>query len=435
MIIKVFRHIYHLSLYTFAAVTLTVAVCVSLVRLALPNINEYRLDVQTWVTEYMGQPVEIKKIDATWYGWIPHFYLRDISILEETGNETIANFKSAHITIDLVESLRKKQFVPAQLSISGLDLTLIRRTDGSINIAKTEAEMGEKNIESTELAEWLLKQPNISFINTQITLLDLTRENNNTVLLSNVSLLLRSNNYRLQIEGNAQLPAQLGEKINFALDAKGDILTTVWSGELYLEGSSIYPPAWFNTKIPFGTSINSKPGDIKIWSEWQNAKVRKIEGTIDITDVSISSKGVEFNIDHLITAINMERRIDSGIDLSLNIKKLTTDNGSWPASTIYLSKYLSDNDQYRYISKSNYLKLDDISHIIKLFPDLWRDNKLIEQQSLQGILTHSLLIYDPALPNDKQYFVDTDIYLSSATIGTGNNSVSGLNGHFQGNTN
>ena len=87
MIIKVFRHIYHLSIYTFAAITLTVAVCVSLFRLALPNINEYRLDVQTWMTEYMGQPVEIKNIDATWFGWIPHFYLHDISILEETGNE------------------------------------------------------------------------------------------------------------------------------------------------------------------------------------------------------------------------------------------------------------------------------------------------------------------------------------------------------------
>ncbi len=433
MIIKVFRHIYHLSIYTFAAITLTVAVCVSLFRLALPNINEYRLDVQTWMTEYMGQPVEIKNIDATWFGWIPHFYLHDISILEETGNETIANFKSAHITIDLIESLRKKQLIPAQLSISGLDLTLIRRVDGSINIAKTEAEMGEKNIESTELAVWLLKQPNISLADTQITLLDLTRENNNTVLLSNVSLLLRSNSYRLQLEGDAQLPAQLGKKIHFALDAKGDILTTVWSGELYLEGSSIYPPAWFNKKIPFGINIDSKPGDIKIWSEWQNAKIRKIEGTIDITDVSINSNETEFNIDHLITAIYLERRTDGGLDLSLNIEKLTTDHGSWPTSTIFVSKYFSDDDQYRYISKSSYLKLDDISHIIKLFPDLWRDNKLIEQQSLQGVLTHSLLIYDPSLPDNQKYFVDTDINLSSASIGTDKNGITGLNGHLQGN--
>ncbi|NIQ14773.1 MAG: hypothetical protein GTO02_10355, partial [Candidatus Dadabacteria bacterium] len=75
----------------------------------------------------------------------------------------------------------------------------------------------------------------------------------------------------------------------------------------------------------------------------------------------------------------------------------------------------------------------DISHIIKLFPDLWRDNILIKQQSLHGELTHSLLIYDPTLPEDQHYFVDTDIYLSSANYGAENKIITGLNGHLQGN--
>ena len=131
----------------------------------------------------------------------------------------------------------------------------------------------------------------------------------------------------------------------------------------------------------------------------------------------------------------MDRRTDGGIDLSLNIEKLRTENGSWPASTIYISKYFTDDDHYRYISKSSYLKLDDISHIVKLFPDLWRNNKLIEQQSLRGILSHSLLIYDPSLPDEQQYFIDTDIILSHAIIGANKNSIDGLSGHLQGTVN
>ena len=71
MIIKIFRRIYHFSLFTFAALTLTVAVCVSIFRLALPNIGEYREDFQTWITESMGHPLEIKQLDAGWQGWIP----------------------------------------------------------------------------------------------------------------------------------------------------------------------------------------------------------------------------------------------------------------------------------------------------------------------------------------------------------------------------
>lgn len=434
MITKALNRLYHLFLYTFATVILTAAVCVTIIRLALPNIGEYRLDIQTWITEYMGQPVEIKQIDASWHGWVPHLYLKDINILDDESVKSIVNFQSAHITIDLLASLKQKQLIPAHVATSGLDLTLIRRKDGSINIAKTQADMGEKEFASTALAVWLLKQQKISLSNSQISLLDLTRENSSPVLLSNVSLSLRSNAYRLQIEGNAQLPASLGEGINFALDAHGDILTPSWSGELYLEGLSIYPPTWFKGEKILNTRIDSAPGNIKLWSDWANAKVRNIEVQIDVKDVSLKSDEAQFDIAHLVTGFTVSRRVDGGLELILDIENLTTVNGTWPASTISISKYLSnEGDEYHYFSQMSYLKLDDISHFIKVFPELLSNITFLEKLNLHGELTDSLLIYNPSLPANEQFFIDTNVNLLGANTNSGDSIITGLSGHLRGN--
>jgi len=434
MITKIFRRIYHFSLFTFAALTLTVAVCLSIFRLALPNIGEYREDFQTWITESMGHPLEIKQLDAGWQGWIPHFYLHDIRILDESGHDSIANFHSAHITIDIMESLRQRELVPSQLTISGMDLTIIRKKNGSINIAKTGLEMEEQDFTNTELAVWLLKQRRIALSDIKITLLDLTTENIPPVLLSDVSLTLQSNAFRLQIEGDAKLPQKLGKKISFALDAYGDILTPTWSGEIYLEGSSIYPPAWFDNKTILGTHIESEPGNIRIWTDWRNAKIRKIEGKIDITDVSLKSDYSHFDIQHLVTNFTLERRTDNGVELSLDIEELTTFNGSWPKSNISISKHLSSEDEsYRYISKSSYLKLDDIADFVNVFPELRKNLGLIEQKRIQGELTHALFIYDPSLPTTQQYFIDTNVELTKISGSSDESVITGLSGHLQGN--
>ena len=434
--VEFFRRLYYIFLYLLAAVTLTAAILVTLIRLALPGIGEYREDIQIWMTDYMGLPVEIEKLDANWEGWVPHLYLHEIQILDEEKIESIADFNSAHITIDLISSVEKRQIVPKQLDISGMDLTLIRKEDGSINVSKTEAEMDEKQIASNALAIWLLKQRKISMSKTQITLLDKTRRGSSPVLLSNVSLTLRSNSYRLQIEGNAQLPANFGDRINFALDAHGDILTPQWSGELYLEGISIYPPTWFEGEKILNTQISSAPGNIKLWSDWANAKVRNIDVLIDVEDVTLQSDDARFDINHLVAGFSIKRRVDKGLDLILDIDTLTTANGEWPGSTISISKNLSNNnEQYRYLSQISYLKLDDISHFMKVFPELLSNITFLEQMELHGDLTDSIFIYDPSLPENEKFFIDTDISLLGAKNNSRDATINGLSGHLRGNAN
>ena len=56
-------------------------------------------------------------------------------------------------------TLLRRQIMPDRLIISGVDIKVTRRTDGSIQIAGLEAKNNQKRPDSgNELAEWLFAQ-------------------------------------------------------------------------------------------------------------------------------------------------------------------------------------------------------------------------------------------------------------------------------------
>ncbi|MBM2829347.1 MAG: uncharacterized protein HW411_137 [Gammaproteobacteria bacterium] len=437
MLARFLRTFYHACWYAFAAVILFTAVSVTLLRLTLPHINNYRENIQAWVGDFIGYPVEIKHIGADWQGWVPHLTLNQISILNLSGTDTIANFQSARISFDPLSSLLQQELTPLQLTITGLDLTIIRQPDGSINIARTEAEINDRDLQDTSsvFAGWLLLQRSISIQQANINFHDIGKQRH-PVLLSDVSLRLRNAVGRMQLEGSANLPYEYGEGFNFALDAFGDITTPSWSGRLYLEGRNIYPAAWlaFDENNPNDIKLASSPGTIKLWSDWRDAKVNKIEGQVNIPDIQLQAADSNYVIQHLNTTFSLTRLNDNGTELSLEIDELLTENGTWPKTTINISKHPGNEEKnYRYTGQFSYLKVDDVISFIKLLPESGNDIANLVDFELKGNLINSFLIYDPALPIQEQLIIDSDIDRLRIKHIPDNSVITGLSGHLLGN--
>ncbi len=437
MFARVIRNFYHACWYIIATVILFTAVCVTLVRLTLPSINNYRENVQAWLGDYIGYPVIIKQIDAAWQGWIPYVSLNEISIFNSSGTITIANFESARISFDPIPSLLQRELTPLHLTITGLDLTVIRQPDGSINIAGSgfEPDYQDQQYSSAVFAGWLLLQKSISIQQADITFLNLEKQDH-SIVFSDVSLRLRNAMGRTQLEGSAILPDEFGEGFNFALDAFGDITTPFWSGQLYLEGKNIYPAAMpaFEGNKSYGIQLSSAPGTIRLWSDWKNAKVNKIEGQMDIPDIHLQSEDTNQAIHHLVSTFSITRHSNNGMDLNLEIDELQTVNGIWPRTTINISKQPRDeNGHYRYLGQFSYLKLEDITQFVKLNPDLGIDFSILGKTELHGNLTDGFFIYDPALPAWEQIIIDSNINRLGIKYNQDNTMVTGLSGHLHGN--
>jgi uncharacterized protein (TIGR02099 family) len=433
MLKKLIKRLYQFILYSFAFAVLTSAIVITVVRLALPGIGSYRQQTQDWLSEYMNYPVAISNIDANWNSWNPNLQLHQVSILDPASNEQILDINSVLININFVKSLIRNEITPEAITISDLDLTLIRRDDGSITVSKElPTDIKDEQMSNDVLAKWFLAQKNILVKKAQIRLLGVT-QNDDPLLLSNASLWIKNNDYRTQIKGTAILPESYGHMISFVLDAHGNVLTPDWAGELYLQGENINISPLLANIETLDVEKHEGTGDIKLWSTWSNAKLRQLEGQVNLKEIKLENNHSETYINNLTGNFSVTRRIDKGIELTLDIEKLVTPNGMWPETAISIKKiYDKEHYKYRYIANASYLKLDDIDTFLNVFSNLSDKFLQVNDIELTGSLRNSLIKYDPTLEPSERFYIESEF----SHLGTQSNDnsfkIEGLSGHLHG---
>ena len=56
----------------------------------LPNIETYRPDIEQMVSQHLGQPVSIGRVEASWDGINPDLTLRDVRVADVQGRPALA---------------------------------------------------------------------------------------------------------------------------------------------------------------------------------------------------------------------------------------------------------------------------------------------------------------------------------------------------------
>ncbi|MFT5350362.1 MAG: hypothetical protein ACI9MF_001179, partial [Gammaproteobacteria bacterium] len=434
MLPRVFKGIYHFTVYAIGFLVLSAAVVVTLIRLFLPDIGIYRSEVEAWVSRYMGYPVVIHSLDATWEGWVPHLQLGDIDLLNKAGTQPITHFDSAQIKIAPLSTLIKRRIVPKQLTISGFELAIARLSNGAIYIEGiniSDPEMSK--LGDNELAEWLFKQEQIKIENGRIEWLDIKHQQK-PILLSEVSLILRSDGQRLQADGSATLPELYGKNMDFSFDASGDLLSSEWSGELYLAGRDINPDHWYKGYRPLNFNVSGGNADIKVWSTWEEAKLKRLEGELHYNNFDTRVGNNELHIQELSYRFLGDRIGEDGWQFHLNLNQLLTDNGDWPETNIMVSaRRASKLKDYRYSATFDYLKLDDLSPFISsltFLPDTVKEK--MANISIHGELNQGKLIYDPENAPDHRFHFDTQFSHVDTELGPQLPAFSNLSGQLYG---
>ena len=349
---------YHFAVYAVGICVLLVAVGVTIIRYLLPDIGMYRDDIQAWFSHNMGYPVAIHSLEASWEGWVPNLYLKDIDLLNRQGTAVITHFDSAQVSIAPLATLIQRRFIPRHLVISGFELSVTRQADGSLYLQGVR--LKGKQEQNNELAEWLFRQNRIEIQQASIEWKDIEHQQN-PLMLKNVSLLLRTDNDRIQIRGSAQLPPAYGNRMDFAFDARGNLLTSDWSGGLYMQGDSINPDNWYKEYRPLDLDLAGGSADIKVWSTWEKAKPSRVQGQLDYHDFTAMSGHKRLRVNKLACRFLGERPGRRDWRLSVAVDDFETENGAWPASRITLTAEPARNDgDYTYSARFSYLKLGDL---------------------------------------------------------------------------
>jgi len=382
---------------TTAVLVVGVAVMVSVVRLMLPGIDRYREPITQWVSRQIAQPVEFDTITANWQGWTPVIELSNVRLTGEDGGRSVTRFAKASFALDPIRSLKRREVVPGQLVVSGMEISLARSEDGSIRLEGVGGgETAVSSLRKNALAYWLQTQRQLSIEEAAITWNDdrLLKP----LIFSNVSLDIRSDGQRRQIDGRARLPDSDSE-FEFRLDADGDLLTSTWSGRMYLEGHGIDPQLLLEYKRWLGLEVVGGELDFQFWSDWSNARVSRVVGLFSAGGSEVGARGHRVRLQHLRGTVDAQRTEPGSWLLQVGSLQVKTANGSWPDSGIVMQVQRAQAPATAPEIQINigYLKLDDVVPVtssITALPPQVRD--ALTSTGPHGALRDLRLRYTPS---------------------------------------
>ncbi|MCG3144639.1 MAG: hypothetical protein HONDAALG_02088 [Gammaproteobacteria bacterium] len=345
---------------TTAVLVVGVAVMVSVVRLMLPGIDRYREPITQWVSRQIAQPVEFDAITANWRGWTPVIELSNVRLTGADGGTSVTRFAKARFALDPIRSLKRREIVPGQLVVSGMQISLARSEGGSIRLEGVgEGEAAVSSLRKNALAYWLQTQRQLTIEEAAITWNDdrLLKP----LIFSNVSLDIRSDGQRRQFNGRARLPDSESE-FEFRLDADGDLLTSTWSGTMYLEGHGIDPQSLLEYKRWLGLEVVGGRLDFRFWSDWKNARVTRVSGVFSAGGSEVGARGHRILLQQMRGNVDALRTEAGQWLLRVDSLQVGTANGSWPDNRIVMQLKRARAPATTPEMQINvaYLKLDDL---------------------------------------------------------------------------
>ncbi len=422
---KFFSTLYHLCWYALAALIILLAIAITIFRALLPGISQYRDDIQIWVSDYMGHPVEFRSINADWHGWIPNLYMNDISVIDNRSGEAMVHFDQASVTLDLLASLRKQELVPHSFSASGLDLSLTRHANGSVSLSEQSDIAGQtRNKETNDaLGQWFRSQKRIKLENVSIIWQD---EKNLLPPLEfhQASIQLLSDRERMQISGSAATSQHLQKtRLQFALDIHGHLHTTDWSGQVYIEANQLEPAFWSEYFDLTSVTFDNSAGGVKLWSDWQKTKLMQLEGNLEYADVNIHG----FSLQNLSTEFSMQRNPNDDWLLSFSVDEFASENGVSPGMQIEVAvPAFKSVDNRKLTAYVNQIGLADIQSLLLRFDSL--DNEYAREYQVDGIAKDLTLKLDMDEPTSELWL---DSSLNNVSIRKPEKfELTGLSGHL-----
>jgi uncharacterized protein (TIGR02099 family) len=184
--------------------------------LVLPNVGNYQPEIERLVTEVVGQPVKIGRIEARWHGLNPDLILTDVAVSDRQGQPAV--------TLSQVEAVLSWQSVVrgrlmlALLAVEGPVLHVRRDPQGHITVAGFETE-GESD---PALARWLFEQAHIRIRNATVVWEDQLRQAP-PLLLEDLQFGLDNRGSRHRFGVSAAPPQDLAARLEVRGEVRGDV--------------------------------------------------------------------------------------------------------------------------------------------------------------------------------------------------------------------
>ena len=391
------------KLWLLAAIAVILAAVATVTaRQMLPLVPQYKSELEQVAGEALGRPVRIGGIQVGWRWLSPQVRLTDVRVLQSAQGPVSLQLSSVSVGFDILQSLLHWRPVPGVVLVGGVRLKLARDSQGRVSLSGLPLAMpasGSGAGAGTSM-DWLY---GVKFELENASVLFSDARSGVDYRLRNVALALRVDGAGdIRMAGGAQLPAQIGRRVDFVAELHGMLTPSQpWGGRVYvdLKGGRLDTPLLreFLPRLPAMQGRLSA----RLWTRWSDGRPKGVNGHVetsrfafDVPSVANAS-AVSDKLTRLSADFSWSRTADGW---QLAAKHLQTGNQrrAWPESAFSVAESRKP-EGWRVYGWADFVRLQDLAPLLdtqSLLPSGMRQRMM----TLAPRGDVSALRFDVALP-------------------------------------
>jgi uncharacterized protein (TIGR02099 family) len=341
----------------FAILMMTVAIMISLFRALTPLAKQYKKDVEHHLSLLMGQPVQIRSIETSWYWFQPVLRLNHVTVFDQKHHAL--TLEKLLVGINLFRSLWHGYIQPGILYMDDLHVTL-RQVGHHWTIDGLQQDNG-LTLQPLDAYRpffyWLFEQQKIKIrnVSAMVHLKDGSFLPFGTFQLTAMQ---RGGHYLLK--GQAKLAQTMATELMILADFQWSTsAVNKMNGHLYLSAHHVLPKQWQGFFPKSGYRLLGGQGDLDAWVDVVDGHLANIQTLLDFRRLSWGQEGHSKSqwIESLRANLAW-RPTDDGWKLSGDRIQLNADGLRWPDNAC-LIQFQQSSQTYRVFLKT------------VLLPSLW----------------------------------------------------------------
>ncbi len=192
------------------ALVIVAALLIGALRFALARVPDNAARIQGWIERQTGLRLDVDAVDARlrWYG--PEVVLKGVSVLDRDETQALFETREATVALDAWSLFRTGELVAGRVAFVEPAVTVVRLADGRIRLLG----LRERPADRPPFDFDRLPAGELEIIDAKVHFRDL-RTGRGPWTLENVRVSLQRGERSVDVRGHAQLPGQIGSRIEF----------------------------------------------------------------------------------------------------------------------------------------------------------------------------------------------------------------------------
>jgi len=278
------------TLYSTLGVVIVIALGFLAAHLWLPTLAERKGEIESYISSALGNPVTLDRLDTYWDGLNPGVRVKGLRVQSATTGLQAIRLKELRLSLAWWPLLTGRIEINS-LMLVGPSLTIERQPDGRLRVSGLETSTAAPA--DTDFTQLLLSQKEMIIENGELLWLDRRAGAvEESLSVKRVYLDLRNDGDRHRLEFRADFPDNLCADCRVKADIRGNPFSdTSWRGEITVQAHALSTrrlPRVLREPLPSGLAGRF---DLRLTSQWRNARPEAVEGRLAVTDLSLPLPG------------------------------------------------------------------------------------------------------------------------------------------------